>query len=185
MRWRTAAYRALQAAFVLAFLALLYSNWKLRRDYAELSSAQHTQNHRIARTPFRAGEVAPQLHVRDASGRALILDPAALPRESFLLFALPECPSCRIELLHAAQAGQKNFTVVGLVSKEASASLIKEVPPGVPVYFLEHVDTPRMHEHIDKVPTVLRLGPNGTIAAVCHSMANCGPRSAACPTCTL
>jgi DNA-binding NarL/FixJ family response regulator len=185
MNWRTAAYRALQAAFVLALLALLYSNWKLRREFAEISSSKQAPNHRTAPSPFRAGEVAPQLHVRDASGRALILDPAALPRESFLVFALPECASCGIELLHAAQSGQKNFTVVGLVAKDASASLIKEIPPGVSVYFLERVDTPRMREHIDNVPTILRLGPNGIITAVCHSMTDCGPRSASCPTCAL
>lgn len=182
MTLRTAAVRALQTVFVLVFIALLYSNWKLRREYADLLAAQHPGNQRIAPSHFRAGEIAPKLHVVDVNGRSLILDPAVWPRESFLLFALPGCPACSSEIAHASQAGNKNYTVVSLVSRDAGARIQQEIPPGVTVYFLEHSEVPRMRQHIDKVPSVLRISPGGRIVAVCGSMTNCGPP---CPTCKL
>jgi hypothetical protein len=183
--FRTAAVRALQAVFVLVFIALLYSNWNLRRRYAELSGS-HAEKRRVAPFPFRAGDASPKLHVVDTSGHSSILDPAAWPRESFLVFALPGCSTCRAELNHAAQVGNRNFTVVSLISGQAGARILDDIPAGVPAYFLDPADITRMRDHIDRVPDVLRISPGGKIVAVCESMTNCGPPiTAACPTCAL
>jgi hypothetical protein len=182
MTLRIVAVRALQTTFMLVFVTLLGSACKHDRRYSESAAHQGTEKRRIAPYPFRAGEVAPKLHVLDASGHPLILDPATWPQESFLLFALPGCPGCRSELVHAAQAGNTNFTVVSLV---AGASILKEIPPGVPVYFLDHSEVPRMRQHIDRVPHVLRISRGGKIVADCNSMANCGPPLPTCATCAL
>jgi hypothetical protein len=183
--FRTAAVRALQIAFVLVFIALLYSNWDLRRRYAELSGS-HVEKRRVAPFPFRPGEASPTLHVVDPSGHPSILTPATWPRESFLVFALPGCSTCQAELERAARVGNKNFTVVSLVSRQAGGRILDEIPAGVPAYFLDPADIKLMRGHIDRVPRVLRISPGGRIVAVCDSMTNCGPPiSAACPTCAL
>jgi hypothetical protein len=182
MTLRIVVVRSLQTVLLLVFAALLGWYWKHGHRYSESAAHQRTEKRRIAPYPFRAGEVAPRLQVLDASGHRLILDPATWPRESFLLFALPGCPGCRSELVRAAQAGNTNFTVVSLI---AGAGILKEIAPGVPVYFLEHSEVPRMQQHIDRVPHVLRISRGGKIVADCNSMVNCGPPLPACATCAL
>jgi hypothetical protein len=184
---RTVAVKGFQTAFVLAFAALLYSNWNLRRRLTEIIGV-HARNGRVASSPFQAGQVAPTIHVVDVTGRALILGPEKWRRKSFLVFALPGCAACRTELQHAVQAGNADFTLVSLAPKSAAAGILKEVPPAVEAYFLDPIDAPRMKEHVDRVPRILRISGEGKIIAVCDSMAACGsarPAPApACPTCT-
>jgi hypothetical protein len=182
--WRTVAVRVFQAAFVLTFAGLLYSNWNLRQRLAEVS-ALHAGKPRVAPSPFRAGQVAPTIHVVDAAGRALILGPEQWRRKSFLVFSLPGCSACRLELQRAAQAGNTDFTLVSLVSRDAGPAFIKDVPRGVDAYFLDQADAVALREHIDHVPRVLHISAAGKIIDVCDSMTVCGSaRSPACPTCT-
>jgi hypothetical protein len=181
---RTVAVKGLQAAFILTFVGLLYSNWNLRQRLAETSGV-HAGKPRVAPSPFQAGQVAPTIHVVDATGRALILGPAQWRRKSFLVFSLPGCSACRIELQHAARAGNTDFTLVSLVSGSAAAGILKEVPRGVETYFLDPADAAIMKEHVDRVPRVLHISAEGKIIDVCDSMTACGSaRSPACPTCT-
>jgi hypothetical protein len=181
---RTVAVKVFQTAFILTFAGLLYSNWNLRRRLAEASKAHSGKAH-VAPSPFQAGQVAPTIHVVDATGRALILGPEQWRRKSFLMFALPGCPACRLELQHAAEAGNTDFTLVSLISGTAAASVLKEVPPGVEAYFLDPADAVMMREHVDRVPRVLHISTEGKIIDVCNSMIACGSaRSPACPTCT-
>src|SRR6476469_2327575 len=120
MRWQKITLQVLYAAGVIAFVALIYSNWRLRLAY-DVTRAQLAALSVRAIVPFRAGDVVPWLDLVDRSGRPVRITPPDWKDTSFLVFVLPDCGPCHEQIAAAKDGKLRNVVLVSIVGREAAA----------------------------------------------------------------
>jgi|GEM_PF-3405585 len=182
MRWQKITLQVLYAAGAIAFVALIYSNWRLRLAYHATQAQLAALSERVI-VPFRAGDVMPWLDLVDRSGRPVRITPPDWKDTSFVVFVLPNCRPCH-EQIAAARAGKlQNVILVSLVSREVAAKDLGEAAGNLTLYFVTPPTVARLRHRIEGFPRVLRVAAGGKITATCHTMADCG--GASCTSCDL
>jgi hypothetical protein len=182
MRWQKITLQLLYAAAAIAFVALIYSNWRLRREY-DATQAQLAALSERAIVPFRSGDVVPQLDLVDRSGRPVRITPLDWKNTSYVALVLPGCAPCHEQIAAAKDGKLRNVVLISLVRREAAARDLEEVSGNLTLYFATPETVARLRHRLDGVPQVLRVAAGGKITATCHTMAACG--GAACKSCDL
>ena len=173
MRWQRITLQLLYAAATIAFVALIYSNWRLRREY-DATRAQLAALSERAIVPFRAGDVLPWLELVDRSGRRVRITPPDWKDTSYVALVLPDCAPCGEQIIAARDGKSRNVVLVSLVGREAAAKELEAVSGDLTLYFVTPATAARLRHRIDVVPRVLRVGAGGKITAICHTIAGCG-----------
>ena len=182
MRWQKITLQLLYVAAAIAFVALIYSNWRLRREY-DATQAQLAALSARAIVPFRAGDVVPRLDLVDRSGRRVTITPPDWKDTSYVVLVLPDCAPCHEQITAAKDGNLQNVVLVSLVGREAAARGLDEVSGNLTLYFVTPETAARLRHRIDGAPRVLRVAAGGKITATCHTMAGCG--GATCKSCDL
>ena len=182
MRWQKITLQVLYAAGAVAFVALIYSNWRLRLAY-DATQAQLAALSERAIVPFRAGDVMPWLDLVDRSGRPVRITPPDWKDTSFVAFVLPDCAPCHEQIAAAKDGKLRNVVLVSLVGRGAAAKDLEEVSGNLTLYFVTPATASRLRHRLDGFPRVLRVAAGGKISATCHTMAGCG--GATCTSCDL
>jgi len=182
MRWQKITLQVLYAAAAIAFVALIYSNWRLRRLY-DATQAQLAGLSARAIIPFRAGDVLPRLDLIDRSGHPVRITPPDWKSTSYVAFVLPDCAPCHEQIAAARDGKLQNVVLVSLVSREAAAKDLEGVSGNLTLYYVTPQTAARLRHQLDGFPRVLRVAAGGKITATCHTMAGCG--GATCTSCDL
>ncbi len=182
MRWQKITLQLLYAAAAIAFVALIYSNWRLRREY-DATQAQLAALSERAIVPFRAGDVMPLLDLVDRSGRPVRITPPDWKDASFVAFVLPNCPPCHDQITAARDGKLRNVVLVSLAGREAAAKDLEDASGDLTLYFVTPATAAHLRHRMNGFPQVLRVAAGGKIAATCHTMAGCG--AATCKSCDL
>lgn len=173
MRWQKITLNLLYAAAAVAFIALVISNWRLRRAYDALQ-AQFFSLASRAIVPFRAGDVMPRLEVVDRAGQSVTIAAADWKRDSYVALVLPNCGPCSQEISAAQVAKVPNVILVSVVKREAALKDLDPVSAGMMLYFVKPSSAGGLRHRLDGFPRILRVAPGGKITATCRSIIGCG-----------
>jgi hypothetical protein len=154
-----------QGLFVLLFLALVVSNFQLRR---QIDSRRKPPTH----ARFRAGESLPRFEARDATDTAVALGGEAQQGTVMVLFA-PGCDACDAVLDQVAASPRPNVTAVSLVPRQRTEAESRKIAGKVPVYFVDRIQHSPLGPRAHVVPQILRIGAGGKIDEVCKSYQAC------------
>lgn len=182
MRLQKITLQLLYAAAAIAFVALIYSNWSLRREY-NATRAQLAALSERAIVPFRAGDFIPRFDLIDRAGHPATITPMDWKDTSYVVFVLPDCAPCHEQIIAAKDGKLRNVVLVSFVSRQAAARDLEEVSGNLTLYYATPATTARLRHRLDGFPRVLRVAAGGKITATCHTMAGCG--SATCTSCDL
>jgi hypothetical protein len=182
MRWQKITLQLLYAAAAIAFFALVYSNWRLRREY-DAAQAQLAALSERAIIPFRAGDAMPRLELVDRSGRPATITPRDWKDTSYVVFVLPDCAPCHEQISAAKDGKLGNVVLVSFASRDVAARDLEAVSGNLTLYYATAQTTARLRHRLDGFPRVLRVAAGGKITATCHTLAGCG--SATCTSCDL
>jgi hypothetical protein len=158
---------AVQAVFVLLFVALAISNFSLRR---QLDSARRSSAARQSR--FFEGDSIPSFEARDRARRPVELSGSAQAGRVMVMF-VPGCDACETVLGEIAQKPNRNVTVVSLMSQQMAAASAKKLSPDTSLYFVDDIHRSTLQSRARVVPQILRLGPDGKVAEVCQTYQTC------------
>jgi hypothetical protein len=170
----------LQAIFLLVFAGLIYSNYSLRHELAQLKAIARDNR---ARLVMKAGEPFPAFQARDLAGNRLTLT-KDLGREVRLLVVDPECPRCETVIEQLRRTKPADVIVVSLRPRPLSNKIVNAVGNAAPLYFVDRTAPQVLQGHLDVVPRVITVGANGTIRQLCHDLETCQPTVEACEKCT-
>jgi hypothetical protein len=182
MRWQKITLQVLYAVGAIAFVALIYSNWRLRLAYDAMQAQLAALSER-AIVPFRAGDAMPWLDLVDRSGRPVRITPPDWKDKSYVAFVLPDCAPCHEQIAAARDGKLQNVVLVSLVSREMAAKDLEAAAGNLTLYYVTPAGAARLRHRLNGFPQVLRVAAGGKITAACHTMAECG--GASCKSCDL
>ena len=164
--------KAIVVAFLAVFVALVYANWKLRREYRVLhDELQLARASRVASTALRVGERIPDLHLTARDGTAVTLNAAKLAQRPIVVVD-PNCGSC-MTVIEQIRRSNAAVTLISLLPRARSAPLLAAAPQSASLYFIENLARSGLRGRIAKVPRVLRVRTDGVIADICDTLESC------------
>lgn len=175
------ARAVLQGAFLLVFAGLIYSNFMLKRENAQLKAVARDGR---SRSIMKVGEAFPTFFARDLDGKRIALA-KDLGRDIRLLVVDPECPRCETVLAQLRTTKPQDVVVVSLRPRALSHKIVEGVGNAAPVYFVDRMAPPVLQSRLDVVPRVITVGAQGVIRDLCHELADCKPVTEPCDTCNV
>src|SRR5215212_3985202 len=136
MRWQKITLNLLYAAAAVAFVAVVISNWRLRRAYDTLQAQFYALASR-AIVPFHAGDVMPRLDLVDRAGRSVTIRAADWKSDSYAALVLPDCGPCSEAITAAERANLPNVVLISLVKREGAAKELEHVSAAMTLYFVK------------------------------------------------
>ncbi|MDQ3281202.1 MAG: hypothetical protein M3Q69_07295 [Acidobacteriota bacterium] len=170
----------LQAAFLAVFAALIYSNFALRRENAQLRAIARDNRTKQA---MKVGERFPAFLARDSAGKSVTL-PQQLRRDLRFVIVDPGCPRCEVVLSRMREKQPSDVVVVSLRPRALSSKIVAAVANAAPLYFVDRMAPQVLQSRLDVVPRVVSVAADGTIRQVCHDIDECKPPTEACDSCS-
>jgi hypothetical protein len=180
-RLKRIARASMQGAFLIVFAGLIYSNFLLERENAQLKAIAR---HGRAKSIMKVGEPFPTFFARDTGGKRIALA-KDLGRDVRLLVVDPECPRCETVLAQLRNKNVQDVVVVSLRPRALSHKIVAGVGGAAPLYFVDREAPPILQSRIDVVPRVITVGAQGEIRELCHDLDECKPAGKACDTCSV
>ncbi|HEX6738509.1 MAG TPA: hypothetical protein VF310_09565 [Vicinamibacteria bacterium] len=174
--------RLLGGAGVAVFLALLYSNYRLRDRLQVLEHSLRRARQQASSRVVRAGERFESLRAIDVAGSLHLLEARAQPSGVMVAVVNPECASCQevaAELrAHLRARAEPPLWLVSVGDAETTRDFASRNQLEPVTYRLPDDTNPFLRQRLSSVPQVFVVDRHEQVIRTCETVARCAAEAA-------
>jgi hypothetical protein len=171
------AVRLLGAAGVAVFLALIYSNYRLRDRLHVLEQSLKRAQQQVSSRVVRLGERFESLRALDVSGGLHLLEPRGQPSGVLVAVVNPECASCQEVAAevhaHLGARAQPALWLVSVGDAETTRDFARRHQLEQVTYRLPDDVNPFLRQRLSSVPQVFVVDSRERVIRTCETVARC------------